>query len=303
MGTYIRRAITVISAVILSGGASLPQSFGFASTAAEQEQAGCSIKPYGLIGETWNRISGRIGCAINEEHNVPNRNGRIQDFQNGQIAWSPDQAPGMTVWTYKMNNQSHIQWNTNTDYSYDFYIIRAYKDGQFINQKDISGNREGWWTYAHKQPGWYSYIVEGCDRRTFGSKCRHGWTIPVGERIEAKDIPANPPQPPPPPAQTPPTINGVTTTGNGENTVFHIRGSDFDRKAKEVTIKGVRIDADGVRNVYWTTKVRNDGTLAVGIPLPCIPGIEISFSATDGRENRQDWTHKLWSNTVPAKCP
>jgi hypothetical protein len=30
--------------------------------------------------------------------------------------------------------------------------------------------------------GEYSFIVEGCDRGTWGHVCRQGWTVPVSTR-------------------------------------------------------------------------------------------------------------------------
>src|SRR4051812_19257454 len=75
-------------------------------------------------------VSSGIGCPINNERDVQGRRGRIQDFVNGQIAWSPDQAPKMTVWSIKNKNQIHVRWSTNDNYSYDFYIIRQNLRGE-----------------------------------------------------------------------------------------------------------------------------------------------------------------------------
>jgi hypothetical protein len=54
---------------------------------------------------------------------------------------------------------------------------------------------------------------------------------------------------------------------------------------------------------YWTTNASSTGTINQSLTIPCVPGVQISFSATDGRPNPNDWTGKLWSNTVTCSCP
>ena len=96
---------------------------------------------------------------------------------------------------------------------------------------------------------------------------------------------------------------GVAThSGSGESTVFHLTGSGFIAGA-EVTIRGARVGADGVFNVYWTTQALPQGAIAIDLPVPCLSGISISFSANDGRRDPHDLTDRFWSNTVTPSCP
>jgi hypothetical protein len=122
--------------------------------------------------------------------------------------------------------------------------------------------------------------------------------------------PAEQPPPPPPPPPTPPpppppeTVRpqiAVSTSGAGENTVFHVTGSGFLGSA-QVTIRGARIGDGQVFNYYWTTQASN-GTITADFAIPCVPGIQISFSANDGRPDPTDHTNRFWSNTVTATCP
>lgn len=121
---------------------------------------------------------------------------------------------------------------------------------------------------------------------------------------EARDAPSVPPPPPPPPlpsGETVPTI-AVITTGSAAGTIFKITGSGFARNT-QVTVRGARIDNGQIHQVYWLTNSNGVGKMALDIPLPCVPGLGIGFSATDGRPNQADLTDKLWSNTVTAICP
>jgi hypothetical protein len=125
--------------------------------------------------------------------------------------------------------------------------------------------------------------------------------------------PANPlpppPAPPPPPVAPPlppstevrPQLS-VSTSGSGESSVFRITGSGFLAGA-EVTIRGARIGPDGVFNFYWSTQASAQRTIAVDLPIPCVSGVSLSFSANDGRRDPHDITDRFWSNTVTTSCP
>ncbi|MGX2029741.1 tectonin domain-containing protein [Methylocaldum gracile] len=120
--------------------------------------------------------------------------------------------------------------------------------------------------------------------------------------------PAAPPPPPPPQSPSPPPPSqpepnlGVSTTGAGLETAFHVTGSGFLPNT-QTTIRGVRIGQDEISEYYWTTTANADGEIAADLPIPCLSGIIINFSANDGRPDPNDLTNRFWSNTVPASCP
>jgi hypothetical protein len=101
--------------------------------------------------------------------------------------------------------------------------------------------------------------------------------------------------------QTVPAVPTIGCSTSGAD-VFTITGSGFDPN-RQVTIKGANILYGQVNNFYWTTNSDSAGTINQALQIPCVPGVQISFSATDGRSNPNDWTGKLWSNTVTCGCP
>ena len=118
----------------------------------------------------------------------------------------------------------------------------------------------------------------------------------------APPAPPAPPTPPAPPSVSvvPPTLS-VRASGGGIDSVFRATGSGFLSNV-QVTLRGARIEDGQVRQFYWSTISSSEGKIEIDLPLPCVPGIGISFSANDGRYNSNDRTDRLWSNTVPATC-
>lgn len=116
--------------------------------------------------------------------------------------------------------------------------------------------------------------------------------------------PAPQPPPPPPPQPQPmtqPPILDASTVGSGENTVFKLTGSGF--LPGSVTVRGTRIGDGQVFQFYWLASASGTGALHFDIPLPCVSGLVIHFSANDGRVDAADFTHRIWSNTVAVSCP
>ena len=175
-------------------------------------------QPYGLIGATWDaNVWPRIGCASEPEHDVPGRRGRIQTFEFGQIAWTPDQGSKMTIWTIRDKNKIHVHWDANDPgWTYGVFILRWDKGFNNLGQRDISGTREGWWDFEFNEPGAYSFVVEGCDEHFLAAKtCHHGWTIPVGAIIPESDIAHPPSLPPPPPSHGPSPVSPAPSQQSG----------------------------------------------------------------------------------------
>lgn len=156
---------------------------GSAATAADA----CAITPYGLIGDKWWQMGGvnsPLGCALEQEHNVPGRNGRAQQFANGGIVWSPDQGSAMILAAYQWSHQINIEWGPTNPFSYNKYIVRWDRDGDNIGQQDVLPGSEttggGHTIGGLPGPGRYDIVVEGCDYDPWsGSTCRQGWTVPA----------------------------------------------------------------------------------------------------------------------------
>ncbi len=290
-----------VTAILFAGGLVA----GFAGPAAATECPAGTPVPYGLIGDTWRTVDrhqyqaggivkDRIGCPIEPEHGVPGRNGRLQTFQKGQIAWTPDQGPRMTIWAIRDKAHFRVQWATNDNWSYDKYLIRWDRDGQNIGQRDISGVTDGWWDFDFDTPGTYTFIVEGRS----GGGYHHGWTIPVGGTISAKDIP--PPNVPPrnPPPEIPSPTISATTEGAGAGTILDVTGSRF-LPNKTVTVRVVD-DVFHERNFQQSSTPV--GGLKMRISLACNSGLPFHVSATDSRP-APGILGVLFSNYVTLPCP
>lgn len=84
--------------------------------------------------------------------------------------------------------------------------------------------------------------------------------------------------------------------------MFRVTGSRFLANV-QVTIRGARIGEDGIFDFYWTTLASDQGSIDAQLAIPCVSGLQISFSANDGRPDANDLTNRFWSNTVSAFCP
>jgi hypothetical protein len=134
-------------------------------------------------------------------------------------------------------------------------------------------------------------------------------TLWIWQPRPASPPPAPPPVPPPPPLPLPippaaevrPQLS-VAASGAGDDSVFHVTGSGFLAGA-DVTLRMARISADGIPTIYLTTPASAQGTITQDVPIPCVPGVPISFSANDGRRDPHDLTDRFWSNTVTRQCP
>ena len=182
----------------------------------------CPIAPYGAIGDEYVSLGGEmwgpLGCALGPEVSVGGQNGRIQRFEHGEIAFSPDQ--NMITAVYTIGDIAYFRWQLlydaqrqDTIYNYGKWIVivsRAQRDGVGV-QSDGSDNpqvgsspgdvvfqvsvaphgfdgEDSGYSYPRTQgalqyqvigPGRWLFKVEGCDTGTFGSSCRQGWTVPV----------------------------------------------------------------------------------------------------------------------------
>ncbi|MFG6191993.1 LGFP repeat-containing protein [Nonomuraea sp. JJY05] len=157
---------------------------GSAFVAQPASARACEIQPYGLIGDYWSSLGGEsaiIGCATDEERSVPNRNGRRQNFDDGQIAWSPDQGPKMIVAAYsaKINGRNGLvfRWGPSTPFNYDYYRVTlsgGLKGELKLKDQPRTRGRLVVYPGAGKR---VSFTVMGCDNKFPSDTCRQGWTI------------------------------------------------------------------------------------------------------------------------------
>lgn len=109
--------------------------------------------------------------------------------------------------------------------------------------------------------------------------------------ITAKPVP---PQPQVPRPATKPTIS-VVDDGPATSASFAVTGSNFVGN-RSVHIRVVNNFT--LQNGFVTTTSDSSGRINHEINVPCESGVQLSFSANDGRDNPNDLTGTLWSNTV-----
>jgi hypothetical protein len=108
---------------------------------------------------------------------------------------------------------------------------------------------------------------------------------------------------PPPPVVTPPPqpLPHITvgTDGSGASAVFKIDGTQFNSNAT-VT---VRVVDDALAQRTFTKSSEANGDFHMRQSIPCLSGLGLHISATDGRRDPHDLTGVAWSNTVDVSCP
>lgn len=113
-------------------------------------------------------------------------------------------------------------------------------------------------------------------------------------------VPNHPPTPQPqptPPPPSPPTIS-VSSSGSGQNATFTVIGSGFTPGANV----RVRIVDDALNENDKQASADGQGHLNFRFSLPCQSGLNLHFSATDGRPD-PNLTGVLFSNNVQLPCP
>ncbi|KQZ57800.1 hypothetical protein ASD53_09345 [Lysobacter sp. Root559] len=142
-----------------------------------------------------------------------------------------------------------------------------------------------------------------CFHQTTFAVDRQGALWVLADEVKNGRPAPTPTTPPPrkPPETRRPSIS-VRSSGAGESTVFKLTGTDFLSNA-EVKIRAVRLEDGQVLQYFWLTFSDGQGSISMDLPIPCVPGLVIYFSATDGRADSTDGTGVLWSNTIAATCP
>ncbi|KAA2264705.1 hypothetical protein F0L68_06335 [Solihabitans fulvus] len=165
-------------------------------------------RPYGIIGDRWREMGGEhgpLGWPITAEYDVTDQFGvvlgRRCDFENGQLAYSPNQGQRMVLSVYRRDHTAVFEWGPTDPFGYDFFIVRwSVTGGQPIPptaQENVTQDSPG----RTRTSGFFltdlpdnaagsdgksagvSFVVEGCDGGPGSSTCRQGWTCPIACRL------------------------------------------------------------------------------------------------------------------------
>jgi len=143
--------------------------------------------------------SGALGCPLSEEADVPGGDGRFNQFEHGQMIWSPKQKLVIAAVEANTRDSIDLHWWITDQYQYDAFSIHWIKwvDSSLDdNSHDVShddpnmSRTDGALTIPPEYPkqkitGRYQVQIEGCDRHyPLNSTCNQGWsnwvTIDVG---------------------------------------------------------------------------------------------------------------------------
>ncbi|NGZ07958.1 MAG: hypothetical protein CV088_01040 [Nitrospira sp. LK70] len=164
-----------------------------------------NFKVYGLIGDAYYKKergpAGPLGCPLSDEKDTARTlgHGRYNEFEHGEIVYSPDVWPRGVTYAYVHGNDVYVAWTDTSPFSYDYFIVRWDKadpqhdpgahptNHENRGQEDIhSGGTNGSFHFVATERGRYRIVVEGCDTRFANSSaCRQGWTIPIFVNIGA----------------------------------------------------------------------------------------------------------------------
>ncbi len=137
-----------------------------------------------------------------------------------------------------------------------------------------------------------------------------GLTAPISVRSLIKlldslhfDHPRPPEEPQPQPLTKPEIM--VRSEGSGGSAVFTVQGKGFQFQSNPTRDVRVRVVDDQLQETSFHQSADSDGNLVARQPIPCISGLTLHFTATDGRTvpSSVDHTGVLWSNTVNISCP
>lgn len=154
---------------------------GFADAALAHTCAPHAV--YGDIGALYHQLGGEqgpLGCPLGDEADAGN-GGRFNQFEHGQIVWSPHQGSHLTLAAWQAGDSILLQWGPTNPFHYDKFLVRYDLNSANLGQEDWVGGNRGEYQLNVRQPGRYTLVVEGCDEggAFSSSKCRQGWTVPI----------------------------------------------------------------------------------------------------------------------------
>ncbi|MEV5898006.1 LGFP repeat-containing protein [Nonomuraea fuscirosea] len=186
------RSLTALAAVVATAAVCLagPQAAS-ASSACDSSL----VAPAGsLIGGLWRSNGGErsvFGCPTTKEFGYPDKKGSWQRFRNGKIVWSPNLGNGTLVRVFQKGGKVVFKWS-GLGRDWDYFNVRWSKDGGRATQVEV-GRLTPWSGQYRKAPyvqggigtttnghgfDTFAFVVQGCDRTTFGSDCGP-WSIPT----------------------------------------------------------------------------------------------------------------------------
>jgi len=156
----------------------------------------------GFILEKWSSLGGSdgvLGCPVNNEQDIAGYKGRLAEFEQGQIAWSPkteDLSDGFTQVAYQQGGYVYFQWGNTLPFSYDEFYVRwgevdkrdcqdKYDDYKkscevTVSWSDIKGD---WFIPLPNKKGNLRIVVVGCKIKdgtlSARPRCDQGWSNPI----------------------------------------------------------------------------------------------------------------------------
>ncbi|MDP4505948.1 LGFP repeat-containing protein [Nonomuraea turcica] len=192
MGRTASRSLTGLAAAVATAAVCLaaPQAAS-ASSACDPSL----VAPQGsLIGGLWRSNGGEtsvFGCPATKEFGYADKKGSWQRFRNGKIVWSPNLGGGTLVRVFQKGQNIVFKWS-GLGRDWDYFNVRWSKDGgnatqvqvgrltpwsgQYLMAPYVQGG-VGTTTNGH-EVNKFAFIVQGCDKTTFGSDCGP-WSIPT----------------------------------------------------------------------------------------------------------------------------
>ncbi|MEU5866561.1 hypothetical protein ABZ815_35675 [Nonomuraea sp. NPDC047529] len=184
--------------LIGTAAAVLTAAFSLTTSPAAAAVSACDpslVAPAGsLIGGLWRSNGGEqsvYGCPTTKEFGYPDKKGSWQRFTNGKIVWSPNLGNGTLVRVYQKGQNLVFKWS-GLGRDWDYFNVRWSKNGgratqvqtgrltawsgQYLIAPYVQGG-VGTTTNGHEVDK-FAFIVQGCDRTTFGSDCGP-WSIPT----------------------------------------------------------------------------------------------------------------------------
>ena len=139
---------------------------------------------YGDIAARYRALGGEtgpLGCPLSDEADARD-GGRFNQFEHGQISWSPREGGHMTVAAWQQGDSVMLEWGPTREY--DKFLVRHAYEGGEAQQVDWDGGTTGRFQFNVDRPGRYTIVVEGCDEGGFlaSSDCG-GWSVPVDVQV------------------------------------------------------------------------------------------------------------------------